>query len=40
MLRNIISSKVVTGPLNSCKDKIVTVLNPEVKLALANTKIK
>ena len=40
MLKNTAVRKAVIGLLNSSKDKIVTVLNPWVEPAAANTKIK
>ena len=40
MPRNIVASKLATGPSNSSKNKIITVLNPYAELTAANTKIK
>ena len=40
MLRNITASKPVIEPLNSFKNKIITILTPWAKLIEANTKIK
>jgi len=40
MLKNIIASKAAAGPLNSSKDKIIIILNLQVKLIIINTKIK
>ena len=40
MPRNIVASKSAIGPLNSFKDKIITVLTPYAELAAANAKIK
>ena len=40
MLRNTIASKLAAGPLNTSKDKIITILTPEAELIAANTEIK
>ena len=40
MLRNTIASKLAAGPLNTSKDKIITILTPEAELIVANTEIK
>ena len=40
MLRNTAASKAAIGPLNTLDYEIVNVLNPQVKLIAANTKIK
>jgi hypothetical protein len=40
MPRNIAASKTATGPSNTSKDKIVTVLTPQAELAAANAEIK
>ena len=40
MPKNTAASKAAVGPLNTLDNKIVNVLNPQVKLAAANTKIK
>ena len=40
MLRNTAVSKTAVGPLNSSKDKIITVLTPQAELVAANTEIK
>ena len=40
MPRNIIASKSAAGPLNTSKDKIITVLTPKAEFIVANTKIK
>ena len=40
MLKNTVASKSAAGPLNTSKDKIITVLTPEAELIAANTEIK
>ena len=40
MLRNIVASKAVIGPLNTSDNEIVNVLNPQAELVAANAKIK
>jgi hypothetical protein len=40
MPRNTAASKTAVRPLNTSKDKIITVLTPQVEFAAANTKIK
>ena len=40
MLRNTAASKSATGPLNTFKDKTITVLTPKAELIAANTEIK
>jgi hypothetical protein len=39
MLRNIAASKIATGPLNTSKDKTITILTPSAELAAANAEI-
>ena len=40
MPRNTVASKSAIGPLNTSKDKIITVLTPKAELIAANTEIK
>jgi hypothetical protein len=40
MPRNTAASKTAAGPLNTSKDKTVTILTPQAELAAANTEIK
>jgi hypothetical protein len=40
ILRNIAASKIAAGPLNTSKDKTVTVLTPQAEFAAANAEIK
>ena len=40
MLRTIVAGKAAVGPLNTSNSKIVTNLNYQVELIVANTKIK
>ena len=40
MPRNTAASKLAAGPLNSSKNKTITILTPRAKLVAANTKIK
>ena len=40
MLRNIAASRMAIGPLNSSKDKIITVLTPQAEFMAANIEIK
>ena len=40
MPRNTGASKSAAGPLNTFKDKTITVLTPEAELIAANAKIK
>ena len=40
MPKNTIASRSAAGPLNTSKDKTITVLTPKVELIAANTKIK
>ena len=40
MPRNTIAGKVAIGPLNTSKDKIITVLTFKAEFIAANTKIK
>ena len=40
MPRNTAASKSAAGPLNTSKDKTVTVLTPKAELIVVNTKIK
>ena len=40
MLRNRVASRTAIGPLNSFKDKIITILTSQAELAAANTEIK
>ena len=40
MPKNTAASKAAAGPLNTLNNEIVNVLNPQVELAAANTKIK
>ena len=40
MLRNITASKAAAGPLNTSKNKIITVFTLKAELIAANTKIK
>ena len=40
MPRNTIASKLAAEPLNTSKDKIITVLTPKAEFIAANTEIK
>ena len=40
MLKNTAASKTAAGPLNSSKNKIITVLTPQAELIAANAEIK
>ena len=40
MPRNTAASKTAAGPLNTSKDKIITVLTPQAELAAANAEIE
>ena len=40
MLRNTAASKLAIGPLNTSKDKTITVLTPKAEFIAANAKIK
>ena len=40
MLKNSAASKSAAGPLNTFKDKTITVLTPKAELIAVNTKIK
>jgi len=40
MLRNIVAGKAAIGPLNTSNSKIITILTPQVELAVAITKMK
>ena len=40
MPRNTAASKSAAGPLNGSKDKIITVLTPQMELTAVNAEIK
>ena len=40
MPKNTAASKLAIGPLNSFKDKIITVLTPQAEFMTANAEIK
>ena len=40
MPKNTAASKMAVGPLNSSKNKTITILTPQAEFMAANTKIK
>jgi len=40
MLKNIVAGRAATGPTNTSNSEIVTILNPQEELVVANAKIK